>query len=275
MTLLPRQLKRAASVSSQRNVAYGSLPEQRLDIYLPNVPMLGAIMLIHGGVTVGGDKLSLDSMASNFASTYGVAAMSINYRGVWPGALQDCQLAVRWFRKKYGALKVVPYGFSRGAQMAAWLNIFSQTFSREDIYPGDMSMLYPMQSPAVSGCITDSAPVDLTEPDLPIMDKHMIFSNYDETGDEGLAICSPIHHDVPGGFWLSIPKGPWYVSHGYGDEYIPFAQAELLVASLEANGVSHKVRYYEGGHCMENLTIPERQAITADAAAFAVSILKY
>lgn len=261
-------------MKTRRDVAYGPLPEQKLDLYIPTVPLVGAVLMIHGGVTVdNSDKSHLDAICSNYASNYGVAAFTINYRGVWPDAIQDCQLAVRWYRKNYGDMRVVSHGFSRGGQLSAWMNVLSQNMTSSDILSGDMADRLSQKSPSVSACVTDSAPLDLTQPDF-LVDQNKIFSNYDETGDPGLAACSPILTTTDGGFWYAVPRGDWYISHGINDDIVPIAQAEELINFMQYNNLKYTYKTYAGGHCYSGLSLAEKRALNNEAMQFAVGVLK-
>lgn len=93
------------------DVAYGTLPEQTLDVYLPDegdgpFPL---IIYVHGGGWSMGTKTegALDCIID--ARTMGYALITVNYRlapkAVFPDFLYDVKTAVRWARahaKEYG-----------------------------------------------------------------------------------------------------------------------------------------------------------------------------
>ncbi|RZJ78529.1 MAG: alpha/beta hydrolase [Flavobacterium sp.] len=67
--------------STMLDVAYGSDPKHKMDVYLPpnRTTNSGIIILVHGGSFIGGDKRELETQARYLAIS-GYAVLNINYR---------------------------------------------------------------------------------------------------------------------------------------------------------------------------------------------------
>jgi acetyl esterase/lipase len=88
--------------------------KEKLDLYLPtdNASVHPAIVVIHGGGWVGGDKADARqfNIATDLAKS-GYVCVSVNYQmdaeaGRWPTNLHDCKNAVRFLRKNAEKYKV-------------------------------------------------------------------------------------------------------------------------------------------------------------------------
>ncbi|HVM67362.1 MAG TPA: alpha/beta hydrolase [Acidimicrobiales bacterium] len=117
-------------------IAYGPLPYQLLDLYLPDRAafpgVAPVIVYLHGGGWVGGSRSNVDpSCRAEVARGYGVA--SVDYllatpgaAGSFPGAVSDAKLAIR-FVKVHAAQwsldpsRVVVMGDSAGGYLAAFV----------------------------------------------------------------------------------------------------------------------------------------------------------
>ena len=87
------------------DVAYaGVSAAQKLDLYLPNEGEgpFPAIVAIHGGRFMFGDKLSRELAWAPAALERGYAVASINYRlldeAIFPAQIHDVKAAIRWTR---------------------------------------------------------------------------------------------------------------------------------------------------------------------------------
>ena len=107
-----------------------ALPKARADRPRP------AVVVIHGGGWIEGDKSSFDVQRTpgniiDFAAA-GFVAASVNYRlsreAPFPAGLYDCQAAVRWLRAHAGEYHLDPnrigaYGNSAGGHLALLLGL--------------------------------------------------------------------------------------------------------------------------------------------------------
>jgi acetyl esterase/lipase len=119
----------AGAVSVERDVAYGALPRQNLDIYLPAEVADGAPILVffHGGLWMIGQKEELHDAAEALAAS-GLIVVVPNYRlfpdVVFPDFVKDGAAAVAFAYARFsgGAARPRPLfimGHSAGAEIAA------------------------------------------------------------------------------------------------------------------------------------------------------------
>jgi acetyl esterase len=120
-----------------KDVQYGTAAGQTLtlDSYVPGgAGPFPALVMIHGGGFVAGDKYGLEPIAVFFAQ-HGYACFSINYRLApafpYPAAVQDAEQAVRFVREHAGDYRTDPnrigaFGASAGATIAASVGVETQ-----------------------------------------------------------------------------------------------------------------------------------------------------
>jgi acetyl esterase len=118
-------------VPVQRNVVYSTVERVSLtlDIFYPPQwsTMRPAVILVHGGAWVGGDKSNMAELASHLAAN-GFVAIPINYRLAsstpWPSEFTDVQNAIRFIRGRAAQAGIDPnrigiLGDSAGGNLAA------------------------------------------------------------------------------------------------------------------------------------------------------------
>lgn len=117
-----------------KNVSYGQDAKQNMDVYLPAVRdtlNTKALLLIHGGAWMSGDKADFDSTVMYLRNELpDYAIFNINYRlaqlpnvNVWPAQLNDVNAAFDFIRLKsteygFNKQKIVIGGASAGAHLA-------------------------------------------------------------------------------------------------------------------------------------------------------------
>ena len=144
------------------DLAYGDLPKQRLDLYLPpNQPENAPVLLfLHGGGFVEGDKSNYGFVARPFAM-HGIITAIANYRltsgGIhYPAQSNDAKVAIMWLYeniKSYGGNPDSIYvsGHSAGAILAADVSVNRAWLPRAGIPAGALkgafaiSALYDIQ----------------------------------------------------------------------------------------------------------------------------------
>jgi acetyl esterase/lipase len=143
-----------------------------LDLAMPKDPgqrLRPAIVVIHGGGWIEGDKSSFSTTANRTPGSIidfarrGFVALSINYRlsgeAPFPAALDDCRCAVRWLRAHADKYRVDPqrvgaYGNSAGGHLALLLAVMPPE-------PPGAGEPYADQPSAVQAAASDSGPLDL------------------------------------------------------------------------------------------------------------------
>ena len=123
--------KPSAGVKVTADVAYGTDPRQKLDVYQPIGAAEHVLVYIPGGGFVGGDK-NLDGVfyvnLGNYFAGHGILTIVANYRlapaHAWPAGAQDVAGAVAWARanaKSFGGdpARIILFGQSAGATHAA------------------------------------------------------------------------------------------------------------------------------------------------------------
>jgi len=120
-----------AAIQVARDVTYSTAEgrAQKLDVYWPAVRVENrpAVLLVHGGAWVGGDKRDMEWMGRQLAA-HGYVAVAINYRlrsaTPWPAEIQDVMAAIRFVRSRAATTGIDParigvVGDSAGGNLAA------------------------------------------------------------------------------------------------------------------------------------------------------------
>jgi acetyl esterase/lipase len=219
-----------------------------------------AIVLIHGGGWLEGDKSSFSTLTNrapanivDFAKL-GFVAVTINYRmskeAPFPAALQDCQCAVRWLRANAEKYKIAPerigaWGNSAGGHLALMLGMVKK---------GDVPEEGPYQehSSAVQAVASDSGPIDLAyqHEHQQIQSVIEMFLAGPPTGPRlaTYQLASPSHH-------ISASMPPLLLIYGEADSQVGIETADRFVLALNQASLKD-VSYYRLGkvdHCPHSL----------------------
>ena len=122
-----------AGVTIQRDIAYGSDPLQKLDVFAPNGAKgktLPVLLFVHGGGFVRGDKHGefYPDNITLWAAKNGMVGVNIDYRlapkAPWPAGAKDLASAIAWIKAniaRYGGDpdRIVLFGHSAGANHVA------------------------------------------------------------------------------------------------------------------------------------------------------------
>lgn len=131
------------------SAAYGPLPRQQLDMYLPlqkraDTPV---VVFFYGGAWTRGSRDSYRFVGEALASQ-GIATVIADYRLSpavrWPDILGDCALATRWVfdnaaARGWDARKVFLMGHSAGAYNAAMLALDPRWLSANALQPRQLA----------------------------------------------------------------------------------------------------------------------------------------
>ena len=258
----------AARCQTPVTIQYGPLATQLLDLCQAPLPNSGvAVVLIHGGGWVGGNREQFDDMCQYLAA-HSITAVTIDYRpdnvpaNQWPAQLADAQLAMRWMRANaatYGVnpLTVCSWGNSAGAQLSLMLSTLSYT---EDT---DMSG-YLNQYSSQATCSVDVSPAsNLTE--LWADDKDLAMLK-ELTGGNAALLA-----DASTAPRTTTASTPALIVAGINDPTFPFAQQQGEAEALAANGVGVTFLPNDGGHVESGLTPAQKELINEEEMAFLLS----
>jgi acetyl esterase/lipase len=127
--ILPVGYHPGPAATTTRDIAYGTDPAQRLDLYLPDNAGAPILLYLHSGGWIGGDKSAVPDMVMRFVER-GYAVASVEYSlapdTIFPGAVTDVKLAIRWLKayaEAEGTLdgeRIVLVGASSGGHLAAF-----------------------------------------------------------------------------------------------------------------------------------------------------------
>ncbi len=250
--------------TTSANTAYASTSSaQKMDIYLPKEAKnsgepTNAILMIHGGGWIGGDKSNYTAACRDYASR-GFVTASINYRmfnnlkGInqdisFNDMLDDIDAAIN---KLYDVMvsegitpnKLIILGASAGGHLTL---LYAYTrhetckipigFIIDDVGPSDFTDYgyIEMSGQSVLPLISMLVQLNITEQDV----LNQI---------QALAEFSPVYHVSP-----NVP--PTIMRYGGKDELVPLSNGDKLDAALSAAGVPHSYFIYaNSGHGLENI----------------------
>ena len=234
-------------------VPYGPDPAEKLDLCLPagqeGAPR-PAVVMIHGGYWITGDKAMYGELC-RLAASEGIVAAAIDYRLAdageghrWPAQLVDAQLAVRWLRSRAAELAIDPkricaLGDSAGAHLAVFLAALGQTV------PGDHARELPGISSRVACAVDNFGPVDISADTLWPPDQQLFGVKGRAPDQEREA--SPI-------FRIGPATAPIMIVHGRADKSVNVDQSLMLLDRLKAGHVPARLTLLDCGHEFEGLS---------------------
>lgn len=154
-------------VGVRRDLAYGSAPDQRLDVYRRDgsTGRDPVVVWLHGGGWLAGDKSDWGPYYALLAEA-GFTVVVPNYRRApehrYPAALHDAIAAVAYVQRERRALgvdpkRVVLAGDSAGAQLAAQVAALSTSPS----YARQLRVRAPLAAESLRGTVLDCGVYDL------------------------------------------------------------------------------------------------------------------
>jgi acetyl esterase/lipase len=241
-----------SNVLSERNVVFATLGELqlRLDLAMPATGdgPFPAVVCIHGGGWVGGDRRQMSQTIATLAAR-GYVAIAPDYRLApdhrFPAAIEDCKAAVRWLRSNARAYKINPdrigaMGFSAGAHLACLVGVTN----RDDGLEGEGGN--PDQSSQVQAVVSFFGPTDLTRP---VFGKETATANFIPLFGGTLAEKPEEYRRASPMVYVRKTPPPFLLLHGSADRIVPSEQATAFAERLQKAGGTAKVLLTEGeGH---------------------------
>ncbi len=245
-----------------RNVTYAQRDDRPLqaDVYRPTGKgPFPAVLCVHGGAWMGGDKTQLTNIARMLAK-HSYVAVAISYRLAprykFPAQIEDCRDAVRWMRaggRKFGIdpKRIAAWGYSAGGHLVALLGV-----TGEEDKAG--------KSTRLRAVVAVGAPCNFQ--DMPPDNQGMSFLLGDtrRRKPEAYRLASPIE-------FVSPDDPPTFFLHGQKDRVVKIDQPTAMAARLKASGVDAKMYVIpDAGHIRAYLD----QTAAAEATKFLDKQLK-
>jgi acetyl esterase/lipase len=244
--------ERKADLRLEKDLVYGKGGDIELKLNLA-MPKDGdgpfpAVICIHGGGWIGGQRQQLDKLTETLAEK-GYVAVTVTYRlapgAKFPAQIEDCKAGVRWLRANAKKYKIDPdhigaTGFSAGGHLVCLLG----TTRKDDGLEGMGGNAD--QSSAVQAVVSFFGPTDFTAKTW----------NEDVENRFFVPFLGSTFADKPEAYKRASPisyvkKGapPFLFFHGTEDTLVSVKQSRILCDKLKEAGGSAKVVELEGaGH---------------------------
>jgi acetyl esterase/lipase len=235
----------------EKDVEYGRVGGRplRLDIYRPaaSIGSRPAVLLIHGGGWVEGDKSGEREMGEGLARA-GYVAIAVGYRlakddaSRHPAQVEDVRRAARWVRANARRLGIDPnrlgaLGHSAGGHLVAMLGTTEVLDDVDPSLKGYSSRV---------NCVVDlCGPTDFTDPSSPPLGPKAIgladnlFARPRDQVPELCRDASPVTH-------ADAKSAPTLIIHGTADEIVPIDQSRRLRTALRKAGAEVELLELEG-----------------------------
>ena len=248
-----------SSFTATRDIAYGDLPRQRMDVYRPvdadgDTPL---VVFFYGGGWQEGSKSKYEFVASALTQS-GIAVAIPDYRlypeVTFPAFVEDGAAAVAWlvehasdFAVDDNAIFIM--GHSAGAHIAALIALDSTYLDARGL-----------PASTIRGLIGLSGPYDF----LPIESGYLL----DVFPAESRERSQPIN-------FVSAEAPPTLLIHGTDDSTVRIANSRELHQQLRDHGVTVELRAYEGvGHARVVAAIAPPLGFLADTLTDSVDFMR-
>lgn len=214
----------SGSFSKAKDISYGNLERQTLDIYAPDNPRAGApiVMFTHGGSWKDGDKGLYKFFAEGLTSE-GFEVVVPNYRLYpevkYPAFIEDTALAAAFTAKRYPDRPLVLIGHSAGAYNTLMTVLDGRYFKALGV---DMCT-------AISGVVSMSAPTGI----IPLGEEPFITIFPDRLSKTD----APLNN-------VNGPTPPILFLHGGDDDTVYPRNSQELAAKITARGGQAEVKIY-------------------------------
>lgn len=240
------------------DVAYGTHERQVMDVCFPENPGKneGAVLFIHGGAWVQGDKASFKSRVQNLSKSVGCISATMNYRYISEDV--DCVDILKDINSALAKIKsmaetrgitcdrVMLVGASAGAHLSL-LYSYTQA-AKAPIKPCAVAAYSAPPDLSSDKFIIDSTllPVDKTIHLLSYLTGTNLFKLSDSQMRSVLYKFSPLKY-------VASSCVPTLVVHGKVDTIVPIDDTYRMVDKLESKGVPYTfIELPDSGHSLDN-----------------------
>ena len=216
----------SGSFSKAKDLSYGDLDRQKLDVYKSETPRPNSPILVfaYGGSWTDGNKETYKFLAEGFTSE-GFDVSVINYRlypkVVYPQMIEDTAKAIAFTAKQYPDRPLVVMGHSAGAY-----NVLMTTLNKSFLASEGVSVC-----DRIAGVVSLASPTGAYE--LKEEPYITIFPNRFQGTDAPLA-----HTDVP--------SPSLFLMNGADDTIVGPKNAEALADKVKKRGGRAALKIYEG-----------------------------
>lgn len=214
----------SGSFERDRNISYGDIAWQKLDIYRAEKPRLNApvLMFVHGGSWDSGNKDIYKFLGQGFTSE-GFDIVIPNYRlypdAVFPVMIEDTAKAIAFTAAQFPGRKLVVMGHSAGAYNSL------MAVMRPEFYPGGSAAICT----AIAGVVSLAPPTGI----IPLKEEPYITIFPDRfTGED-----APMNT-------VSGPMPPVFFGHGLKDTTVYPQNSQRLAEKITARGGQAVVKTY-------------------------------
>jgi len=252
-----------------KDVAYGDLPRQNLDVYWPPTgDRLPVLLFAYGGSWSWGEKSLYPLVGARFTAQ-GCVVVVINYRlyprVTFPAFVEDAAAAIAWtarhiadYRGDPGRLFVA--GHSAGGHILSLIAL-------DDRYLA----VHGLRRDVLRGVVVVNAPIDL-ETELAHLEAHPSISSADGLraimgGSATLPAADPIRR-------VRADAPPMLLLYGQKDTLVPLEVARRFASALRSAGAPVELREYpDADHyslLLEGVRVDPRRPmrLVSDALAF-------
>ena len=216
----------SGSFSKAKDVSYGDLDRQKLDIYKAAKPRANAPVIIftHGGSWSEGSKDIYKFVAEGFTSE-GYDIVVPNYRlypeAVYPQMIEDTAKAIAYAAKQYPDRALVIMGHSAGGYNTLMASLNKSYLAAEGVSVCER----------IAGIISLAAPVGAE----PLTDEPYITIFPDRFTSDDAPIA-----------YANVSSPPVFLMHGSKDDTVNPLNAKDLAAKIQARGGQAVLKIYEG-----------------------------